>query len=82
MKYNLIIRPVNIIKDHCSGEIKTHTMKPKDLTRLYRYLNKYFRYHWQEVKPDCKKCNPNDKHRLSWKYKGMKFYADEYKPNT
>ena len=33
---------------NCStGKIETHTMTKKEMIRLNRYLNKYFRNHWQ-----------------------------------
>jgi|ETNmetMinimDraft_16_1059900.scaffolds.fasta_scaffold42097_2 hypothetical protein len=56
-KYNIMIRPVNITKCPCSGEIAIHTMTPEQKLRLNRYLNKYFRFFWQEVDKNCKKCN-------------------------
>ncbi len=56
-KYNIMIRPINTIKDYCSGEVKTHTLKPEQLKKLNKYLNKNFRFNWQEVKSDCKNCN-------------------------
>tara|TARA_Y100000593_G_C4035566_1_gene202604 strand:+ start:36 stop:209 length:174 start_codon:yes stop_codon:yes gene_type:complete len=55
-KYNIIIRPTNTIKDYCSGEVKTHTLEPEQIKKLYKYVNKNFRFNWQEVKPD-KECN-------------------------
>ena len=54
-KYNIIIRPINTIKDYCSGEVKTHTLEPEQIKKLYKYLNKNFRFNW-EVKLD-KECN-------------------------
>ena len=47
---NIIIRPINKIKNHCSGKTTIHKLNQKELIRLYRYLNKYFRYNWQEIK--------------------------------
>ena len=52
-----MIRPINTIKDYCSGEVKTYTLKPEQLKKLNKYLNKNFRFNWQEVKSDCKNCN-------------------------
>ena len=48
--YNIIIRPVNKIKNYSTGKIDTHTLTQKELLKLNRYLNKYFRYNWQEIK--------------------------------
>ena len=56
-KYNIMIRPVNKLVNRCTGEIVIHTMTLKQKIRLNRYLNKYFRFFWQDVLPDCKECN-------------------------
>ena len=56
-KYNIMIRPINKIKNPCTGEVKTYTLKPEQLKKLYRYLFKNFSHNYQEVLPDCKKCN-------------------------
>ena len=47
---NIIIRPINKIKNYSTGKIDTHTLTQKELLKLNRYLNKYFRYNWQEIK--------------------------------
>ena len=52
---NIIIRPINKIKDYCSGKTTIHKLNQKELIRLSRYLNKYFRYNWQEIKENDSK---------------------------
>jgi hypothetical protein len=44
---NIIIRPVRNIYNYSTGKTETHTMTQKEMVRLARYLNKYFRSHWQ-----------------------------------
>ena len=48
--YNIIIRPIRNIKSISNGKITTHILTKKQLVKLNRYLNKNFRYHWQETK--------------------------------
>ena len=50
--YNIIIRPIRKIKCPCSGKTTVHKLNQKELIRLNRYLNKYFRYNWQEIESD------------------------------
>ena len=40
---NIIIRPVRNIYNYSTGKTETQ----KEMVRLARYLNKYFRSHWQ-----------------------------------
>jgi hypothetical protein len=44
---NIIIRPVRNIYNCSTGKTETHTMTQKEMVQLNRYLNKYFRNHWQ-----------------------------------
>ena len=44
---NIIIRLVRNIYNYSTGKTETHTMTQKEMVRLARYLNKYFRSHWQ-----------------------------------
>ena len=44
---NIIIRPVRNIYNYSTGKTEKHTMTQKEMVRLARYLNKYFRNHWQ-----------------------------------
>lgn len=44
---NIIIRPVRNIYNYSTGKTETHTMTQKEIVRLNRYLNKYFRKNWQ-----------------------------------
>ena len=53
--YNIIIRPIRKIKCPCSGKTTIHKLNQKELIRLNRYLNKYFRYNWQEIKENDSK---------------------------
>ena len=44
---NIIIRPVRNMYNPSTGKVETHTMTQEEMIRLNRYLNKYFRKHWQ-----------------------------------
>ena len=44
---NIIIRPTRNIYNSSTSKVETHTMTKKEMIRLNRYLNKYFRMHWQ-----------------------------------
>ena len=49
---NIIIRPINTIKN-VNGQTTEHFLNNDKISKLYNYLNKNgFKYNWQEIPPN------------------------------